>query len=104
VLIFNDHGHVPSHKSARRLAHQRRQRRTGGPVVAGNYMTTEEARDLARNAGLKVQRVGGCGFLSSTAARLLPASLVGSAERALCRGALLQPLGANQMYVARLID
>jgi SAM-dependent methyltransferase len=104
VLIFNDHGHVPSHKSVRRLAHQRRQQGAGGPLVAGNYMTTREARDLARQAGLTLQHVGGCGFLSSTVARLLPASLIASAEGTLSSVGLVRGLGGNQMYVARRSD
>ena len=99
-LIFNNHGNPVSHKMLVWPYH--RLRRIGrGYQPEGNYMTNREARRLAHEAGLTIERSLGCGLLSGKSLKLLSYGRVLPLERRLARSRLFQPLGVHQIYVAR---
>jgi SAM-dependent methyltransferase len=100
VLVFNNHGNLFSHKLL--LWPWHRLRTLGrGWQPEGNYMSNRQARALAAEAGLAIERTLGSAFLSPRIARLLPRGLTARLERRLARSGLLGRLGAHQMYVAR---
>ncbi len=100
VLVFNNHGNPWSHKLPVWPYH--RLRRIGaGYRTEGNYMTGREARRLADEAGLTIERVLGCGLLSAKSLRLWSYDRVLRWEHRLARG-LPARWGVNQIYVACL--
>ena len=101
VLVFNNHGNPFSHKLPLWPYHAVR-RLGGGYVPEGNYLTNRRARKLAEAAGLRIERVEGCGLLSAKSLRVLGFERVLGLERSLARYRLLRPLAVNQMYIARL--
>lgn len=100
VLVFNNHINLWSYKVAtwplQRLTPASRR-----PPCSGNFLTTRGVRRLAAECGLTIDRVYGCGFLSRRALRAVPYEKLEETERRLARVRLLQPLGVNQVYVAR---
>ncbi len=101
ILVFNNHGNLFSHKLL--LWPWHRLRRLGrGYQPEGNYMTNRQARRLAADVGLVIERTLGSAHLSPRIARLLPTGAVSSLQHRLSRSHLLGRLGAHQMYVARL--
>ncbi len=99
VLVFNNHGNLLSHKLMMWPLHRLRRRGTKWSPD-GNYMTDRAVRDLADRAGLKIERVLGCGLLSGRGASLLGFERAVRWERALAKG-WLSNFGGNQMYIAR---
>jgi hypothetical protein len=67
----------------------------------GNYKTDRAVRRLADAAGLRIERVMGCGLLSARGAGLVGFDRAVRWERALARTSLAR-FGGLQMYVARL--
>ncbi|MDH3512847.1 MAG: class I SAM-dependent methyltransferase [Gammaproteobacteria bacterium] len=100
-LVFNNHGNLWSHKLLLWPLH--RLRRLGrGYLTAGNYMTNRQARKLADQAGLRIERVIGAGVLSAKVAGRMSVDSAVTLESRLARSELLSRLAVNQMYVARL--
>lgn len=101
LLVFNNHGNPFSHKLPLWPYHAVR-RLGGGYVTEGNYMTNRRARTLTEAAGLRIERVEGCGLLSARSLRVFGFERVLALERKLARSRLMRPLAVNQMYIARL--
>jgi SAM-dependent methyltransferase len=100
ILVFNNHGHLPSHKLLMWPVH--RLKRIGrGYTPDGNYMTDSQVRKVALQAGLRIERVMGCGLLSARGA-----AICGFDRSVRWEGGLaatwLHRFGGNQMYIARL--
>lgn len=99
LLVFNNHGHLPSHKLLMYPVHRFR-RRGAAWTPDGNYMTDAAVRRLANQAGLEVVARMGCGLLSARGARTLGFNRAVRWEKSLARGPLHR-FGGNQLYVAR---
>lgn len=104
LLVFNNHGHLPSHKLLMFPVHRVRRaaRAREGWSPDWNYMTDSRVRRLANEAGLEVVRRLGCGLLSARVARLIGFERAVRWERSMAGGGPLGRFGGNQMYVARL--
>jgi len=100
VLVFNNHGNLISQKIFLWPIHRwKRRKMTWSPD--GNYMTDGDVRDLADRAGLKVERVMGCGLLGGRGASILGFERAVRWERALA-ARWPSAFGGNQMYITRL--
>lgn len=100
-LIFNNHGNLWSHKLAMWPFHVIC--RVGQGVVSeGNYMTLEQARRLADEAGLVIEKVMGCGILGPKSQWIIPFERLLAIEARFGKTAFASRFGVNQMYVARL--
>lgn len=100
-LVFNNHGHLFSHKLLLWPYHSLR-RWGKGYLPEGNYMTHRQAHELCRAAGLEIESIWGSSVLSLRLLRLLSLEHAFQLERRLSSVPLLARLGANQIYVARL--
>ncbi len=100
VLVFNNHINLWSYKLAT-WPSQRMTPPSRRPPCSGNFLTTRSVRRLASECGLIIDAVNGCGFLSRRALRLIPYERLEAIERRISRAQLLQPLGVNQIYIAR---
>ncbi len=100
-IIFNNHGNFWSHKLLMWPFHSLFGRRKG-VSFQGNYMTLRQAEDLADESGLVIEKVFGCGLLSSKARYFLPFKLLSNIEKCFSRASFLSRFGVNQMYIARL--
>jgi SAM-dependent methyltransferase len=100
-LIFNNHGNLWSHKLAMFPFHALRNF-SSGYRAEGNYMTNREAHEIAKSAGLIIERVIGCGILSAKIAGLLPSHHAVAIEHKLARSEMISRIGVNQLYIARL--
>jgi SAM-dependent methyltransferase len=100
-LIFNNHGNLWSHKLAMFPFHALRNFGSGHRTE-GNYMTNCEARKIAEEAGLIIERIIGCGILSAKIAGLLPLRHAVALEYKLARSEMISRIGVNQLYIARL--
>ncbi|GAB3915622.1 hypothetical protein GCM10011575_46940 [Microlunatus endophyticus] len=98
ILIFNNHGHLLSHKALLAVPHWIRRR--GARRQSGNLMTHRKVVVTARQSGLQVQRVAGCGVLGGRLAKMIPRSAAVRIERWAARSPLSW-FGSNQLYVAR---
>jgi SAM-dependent methyltransferase len=65
------------------------------------YVTNRRLRRIIRNTGLKIEKEIGYGFISGKIYKFLPSSFALWLERKLCGAPLLQPFGANQLFVCR---
>ncbi len=100
-LVFNNHGNLVSHKLPLWPYHALRGLGRGYRT-AGNYMSHRQIGRLMDAAGLHIERVVGCGFLSAKSMRVFSRDRLVNIERRLARAGALQRFGVNQMYVARL--
>ena len=100
-IVFNNHGNLWSHKLVLWPFHKLR-RLDRRYRTEGNYMTNGQAKRLAKQAGLQIDRVVGCGLLGAKAMRLMSFRNAVRLETTLANWPLLPRLGVNQMYVARL--
>ena len=101
ILIFNNHGAMFSHKFLLWPYHKLRSIGKGWETE-GNYLRGGQVKQLAKQLGLEIEEVHGCGVLSAKAIRLMSYDKAQSMEKKIARGALLPKLGVNQLYVARL--
>lgn len=101
VLVFNNHGNLPSHKLVLWPIH-RAMAIGGGHRTSHNYMTNKQAERLASSAGLQIVETMGCGFIGRRLAGRLPAAGIGRLEGAAARSTLLQPFCVNQTYIVKL--
>lgn len=100
-LIFNNHGNLWSHKLGMWPIHA--VHRMGGKRKNRvNYMTLRQGKRLAEEAGLVIEKVMGCGLLSTKARWMLSFDLLLDIESRLAKTAFFRYFGVNQMYVARL--
>ena len=100
-IVFNNHGNLWSPKLILWPFHKLR--RLGRSYqTEGNYMTNGEAKNLADQAGLRIDRVVGYGLLGGKASRLMSFKNAVRLESKLANWPLFPKLGVNQMYVARL--
>ena len=100
LLVFNNHINLWSYK----LATWPRQRMTPSsrrPPCSGNFLTDRAVRHLADECGLVIDTVFGCGFLSRRALSVLRYPTLERVERRMAANRRLQPLGVDQIYVAR---
>jgi len=97
-LVFNNHGNLWSHKLVLYPVH--RLRHLGQARREGNYLSHREVLELAHAAGLRIERVLGCGLIGGRLARLMDFERVVEREARLA-ASLVSRFGANQMYVAR---
>ena len=99
-FFFNNHGNLFSHKilfwPLHRLRHGKNWR------SEGNYMRHSEVKKLLHDAGFEIEWTRGCGMLSAKLARILPFGFTLAVERFLSKVPLLNRLGVDVMYVARL--
>lgn len=100
VLVFNNHINLWSYKLPTWPV-QRMTPPSRLPPCSGNFLTTRSIRRLTAECGLRVERVYGCGFLSRRALRFIPYDKLEKMERRLAHVHLLQPLGVDQIYIAR---
>lgn len=100
-IIFNNHGNFWSHKLGMWPYHALR-RAGRGFISEGNYMTLHDAKRLAREAGLVIDSVMGCGVLGPKAQWLIPFDPLSRLESSVSRTALARYCGVNQMYIARI--
>jgi SAM-dependent methyltransferase len=99
VLVLNNHGNLWSHKAILYPVHT--MRRAGRPTTSGNYLTHRQVLSLAQSAGLRAERVHGCGVFGGRLARFVPEARLLRWERALAASAVSR-VGVNQTYIARL--
>ncbi|WP_394555104.1 class I SAM-dependent DNA methyltransferase [Agromyces sp. MMS24-JH15] len=101
LLVFNNHGHIPSLKS---FTHSRGHRR-GRPEdwrPEGNVLPDSDVHELAHQAGLRIVQQHGYGVLSAKSLRLLREDRALRIEERLSRMPRLARFGINQLYVAQL--
>jgi SAM-dependent methyltransferase len=100
LLVVNNHGNLWSHKALLWPVHKAAGRVR--PGSSGNYLSHRAVVRLVEQAGLRVERVLGCGVLGARLARLLPEARVAEWERRL---AATRAAGAavNRMYVCRRV-
>ena len=102
-LVFNNHSNIYSHKML--LLPYHKLRSIGkGHVPYGFYLSNGQVRRLADRAGLQIERVMGMGVLSGTLCKAIPFNTALRWERKLAQVRMLQSIGCNQLYVARLKD
>lgn len=99
-IILNNHGNLLSHKLVLFPLHKFKTR--GRHMTEGNYLSHRSLTRYACQAGLKIERVAGCGLIGGRLARLLPTDLVRRLETRFARSKYSW-LGSNQMYVASRI-
>jgi SAM-dependent methyltransferase len=98
LLVFNNHGSLWSHKALLWPVHKAAGRvRPGEP---GNCLSHRQVMKLIATAGLRVDRVLGCGFLGDRIAQRLPAPFVVSWERRVAASPMARAT-VNRMYVCR---
>ena len=100
-LIFNNHSNPFSHKMVF-LPYHKLWRIGRGFQPRGIYMSNGQARRLAAQAGLQIERVIGHGLLSGTLCKLIPFDRALRWEKKLAEIAMFQPFCCNQIYVAKL--
>jgi SAM-dependent methyltransferase len=100
-LIFNNHNYIWSHKlmaypvdAVRGLGR--------GHKTSGNYLAHRQVFRLADAAGLRIDRIIGCGLFSGKVTRMLTFGRAVALERMAASNSFLSRFGVNQMYVARL--
>lgn len=99
-LIFNNHGNLWSHKLIMWPINtvcnigKCYEKRT-------HYMSLSQAKVLAENAGLVIDKVMGCGLLSPKARWILPFNILLNIESRLAKSTFARYFGVNQTYIAR---
>jgi len=101
LLVFNNHGNFWSHKIFMWPFHKIF---NIGKVnkFEGNYMTFNEVKKLSSEAGLVIEDVFGCGFLSAKFRVFCSHERQLKIEKFLSRFRFLSYFAVNQMYVVRL--
>ncbi len=102
-LVFNNHSNIFSHKILM-LPYHKLRRIGKGHVPYGLYLSDGQVRRLADQAGLQIERVKGMGLLSGTLCKAIPFNTALRWEKKLAQVGMLQSIGCNQLYVAKLKD
>lgn len=100
-LIFNNHCNLLSYRLLSWPVH-RIHSMIKGETMGGDNLTTRQVERIADQAGLRIEFVVGCGFLSTRSVRLLRPQTVSRIEKRLSRFHFLSRFGINQIYVATL--
>ena len=98
LLVFNNHGNLWSHKALLWPVHKAAGRVQ--PGSAGNYLSHRQVMRLVERAGLRVERVVGCGVLGARTSRRLPEARVAEWERRMA-ATWTARAAVNRMYVCR---
>ncbi|MDQ3422085.1 MAG: class I SAM-dependent methyltransferase [Actinomycetota bacterium] len=98
LLILNNHGNLYSHKAL--LAPLHHLSRRGRAERSGNYLRQSELVDVAARAGLRIDRVAGCGLLGGRTYRHFRGARIDALEKRLSVSSFAR-FGSNQLYVAR---
>jgi SAM-dependent methyltransferase len=98
-LIFNVHGHVPSHKLL--TVPQQMIRTIMGKPRSRLFMTRRQVKQLVSEAALEIEEVFGYDLFSSKALHLMPYDTLFSLERRWAGKSMAQMFGGHQLYVAR---
>jgi SAM-dependent methyltransferase len=98
LLVFNNHGNFWSHKLL--LWPYHRLRRLGkGRGTTGNYLSHSQILPLLKSAGLKLNRVTGCGFYSAKVVGFLGYDRAARWEKRAAEPGWRNRWCVNQMYV-----
>lgn len=98
ILVVNNHGNLWSHKALLWPVHKAAGRVR--PGTSGNYLSHRAVVRLLEQAGLRVERVLGCGVLGARLARQLPEARVAEWEHRLA-STRAAAAAVNRMYVCR---
>jgi hypothetical protein len=99
-LVFNNHGYLWSYRTLAWPYHL--VGRFGKKGVKPNYLSHRDVYCLADKAGLRIDRIVGCGVFSNKVARLLSFDKALRLEKYASRSSVLSRFGVNQIYIARL--
>jgi SAM-dependent methyltransferase len=99
-LVFNNHGYPWSYRFFGYPVYVARRFRKAG--LKPRYLTHGQVNRLADQAGLRIERVTGCGVFSGKVVGLLPFETALSWESAAADNRFVSRFGADQIYVARL--
>ena len=100
-FVFNNHGNPFSHKMVMLPSHMLRS--LGHPRgTLGNYLTHRDILACISGTGLEIESVYGYGYISNKMLRLLGPVRTLWLERFLAGAPVIQVVGVNQIYVAKL--
>jgi SAM-dependent methyltransferase len=99
-LIFNVHRNINSYLFLHRIIQKMK---PAASEYDWNYLSIQEARQLAQLSGLKIERIFGFGFLSSHIAAHIPYKIALKIESGLSRVPFLNKFGCEFIAVCSLI-
>lgn len=99
-LVFNNHGYPWSYRLLGYPVYA--MRGLGKGKSKPRYLTNGEVKRLAEEAGLRIDRITGCGLFSGKVTRMVSFDRAVRWEESAAQNAVLSRFGMNQIYVARL--
>ena len=99
LLLINSHGNPWSYRLALLPYHWARDRAAGRPLFG--YLSRRATRRLLAQAGFRVERMIGMGFVPEKLLAFIPKALASRIENAAAGTPLLQAVGLNQLFVCR---
>lgn len=100
LLVFNNHGYLWSYRLLAYPVYA--MRRLGKEGSKPNYLTHRDVMRLVAQAGMRIDRVMGCGVFSGKVASMISSDKAVSLEKFAAQSSTFSRFGVNQIYVAQL--